>query len=251
MGIAHRGGAALRPENTIFAFELASEMVMDAIELDVHITKDNRIVIIHDNSINRTTNGTGKVKDFTIDELKEFDAAYWFTQNNGETFPFRGKGITIPTLEEVFDQFSHMRICIDVKENSTQAVDLILQSIDEYDLIEQVNIFSFYRKVIKLVRKKNPEISNAFTVAEALQFLQFIQQERVCEFNLDGDVFQVPLAINGTTPFTSEFIEAAHSINLKVHVWTVNDQTIMEELIKSGVDGIITDRPDLFINSNK
>ncbi len=246
MGIAHRGGAELGPENTLMAFELASELEMDAIELDVHITKDNHIVVIHDYTIDRTTNGTGRVKDFTLDQLKEFDAAYWFSPDGGETFPYRGKGVTVPTLDEVFDNFSHMRINIDIKQNKPVIVDLILTTVKEYNLSEQVNIFSFFGSVIKQVRRTYPEISNAFTIAETLNFLAFVQQGRIREFDTAGDVFQIPLSINEVFPVASEFIEAAHSQNLMVHVWTIDDKAIMEEMVDLGVDGIITDRPDLF-----
>ena len=246
MGLAHRGGAELRPENTLIAFELASELEMDAIELDVNITKDNQIVVIHDYTIDRTTNGTGKVKDFTLNQLKEFDAAYWFSQDGGETFPYRGKGVTIPTLEEVFNNFSHMRINIDIKQNRPGIVDLILTSVKEYNLSEQVNIFSFYGSVIKQVRRTYPDISNAFTIAETLNFLSFVQQGRILEFDAAGDVFQLPLSRNEVFPVASEFVEAAHSLNLMVHAWIVDDKEIMEELVGLGVDGIITDRPDLF-----
>ena len=114
--MAHRGGAGLWPENTMFAFERAAEMGADVIETEIHSTADNNLVLIHDKTVDRTTNGTGPVNSFTLAELKELDAGYKWTTDGGRTFPFRGKGITVPTLEEVFTGLPNIPINIDIKQ---------------------------------------------------------------------------------------------------------------------------------------
>src|SRR5579872_6459369 len=103
---AHRGGAALAPENTLVAYENGLALGADALELDIHTTRDDQIVVIHDPTIDRTTDGAGPVASYTLDELRRFDAGYQFTPDAGQTYPYRGQGVTIPTLCEIFERFS-------------------------------------------------------------------------------------------------------------------------------------------------
>lgn len=105
---AHRGGGGLIPENTLEAFVYSARMGVDVLELDVHATKDGALVVLHDASVDRTTDGRGRVNELTLDEIKKLDAGYLFSADGNQTFPFRGRGVTVPTLSEIFDALPEM-----------------------------------------------------------------------------------------------------------------------------------------------
>src|SRR5215207_10956636 len=113
--IAHQGGDGVWPGNTMYAFDKAVEIGADVLEMDAHITKDREIVLMHDESVDRTTDGTGLIEDLTLAEIQQLDAAYKWTNDEGQTFPFRGKGIQVPKLEEVFERFPQTRYVIEIK----------------------------------------------------------------------------------------------------------------------------------------
>src|SRR5215208_3873072 len=102
--IAHQGGDGIWPGDTMYAFEKAVEIGADVLEMDAHITKDRQIVLMHDEEVDRTTDGTGLIEDLTLAELKELDAAYRWSNDDDKTFPYRGKGIQVPALEELFER---------------------------------------------------------------------------------------------------------------------------------------------------
>src|SRR5215217_4633053 len=112
--IAHQGGDDSWPGDTMYAFENAVEIGADVLEMDAHITRDSQIVLMHDEKVDRTTDGTGLIELMTLAQLKQLDAAYKWS-NDGETFPFRGKGIKVPTLDELFQKFPQMRYVIEIK----------------------------------------------------------------------------------------------------------------------------------------
>ncbi len=114
--IAHQGGDGVWPGDTMFAFEKAVEIGSDVLEKDAHITKDGQIVLMHDEEVDRTTDGTGLIEELTLDEIKNLDAAYDWTIDDGKTFPYRGQGIQVPTLDEVFQRFPNMRYVIEIKQ---------------------------------------------------------------------------------------------------------------------------------------
>src|SRR5215212_3415964 len=112
--IAHQGGDGVGPGDTMYAFEKAVEIGADVLEMDAHITKDRQIVLMHDEEVDRTTDGTGLIEDLTLAELKELDAAYRWSNDDDKTFPYRGKGIQVPALEELFERFPQMRYVIEI-----------------------------------------------------------------------------------------------------------------------------------------
>ena len=113
---AHRGGGGLYPENTLEAFKYSVSMGVDVLELDVHSTSDGTLVVMHDSQVDRTTNGSGQVNQMTLVQLKKLDAGYGFTPDGGKTYPYRGRGITIPTLQEVFDALPDKTFNIEPKQ---------------------------------------------------------------------------------------------------------------------------------------
>ena len=113
--IAHQGGDGLWAGNTMYAFDKAVEIGADVLEMDAHITKDGENILIHDESVDRTTDGTGLIEELTLAEIQQLDAAYKWTNDEGQTFPFRGQGIQVPTLNGLFEKYPDMRYLIEIK----------------------------------------------------------------------------------------------------------------------------------------
>lgn len=144
----HRGYKAKYPENTLLSFQKALELDVDMIELDIHLTKDKKLVVIHDCTVDRTTNGTGYVKDFTLDEIKELDAGSWFSQEYA--------GHRIPTLEEFLDLVSNEKellFNVEIKEKSHETVDLTVEMLKEYGVIERCVMTCFDASIIKYMKQ--------------------------------------------------------------------------------------------------
>jgi len=253
--MAHRGGAGLWPENTMHAFAEALALGVDVLEMDLHGTADGALVIIHDSTLDRTTNGTGAVGALTLAELKKLDAGYRWTNDGGRTFPFRGRSITIPTLREVLDAFPGARLNIDIKGSPPPAlVKNFCRSLRESRATASVNVASFNWQTLAEFRQECPEVSTSAGFDEVLALLsdapaggQQQQQGTAADKAHRPRVVQVPESAGGRELLTAKLIEAAHRRGLEVHVWTVNDEAAMRRMIKLGVDGIITDRPDKLI----
>ena len=159
--IAHRGGLGERPENTMLAFEHAREIGVDALELDVHMTRDGIPVIIHDATVNRTTDGTGLITDLSYAELSELDAGYSFAGESNEdgtlSHPYRNADVRIPTLAEVLSEFASLRMLIEVKPNSNEVAGAICEVIRNHDAAERVIVSSFHEKPLRHFRRVCPK----------------------------------------------------------------------------------------------
>lgn len=243
--LAHRGGADLAPENTMAAFQNAVDLGVDILELDVHTTADGTVVVIHDESVDRTTDGTGAVHDFTLADLRQLDAGYEFSPDNGQTFPFRGQGIGIPTLEEVFAAFPDMRINVEIKQSDPPIEAAVLEVIERAGAQQRVLVGSEYDDVMARFRSLAPDIATSAATNEVRNFYlaQLLRVSAI--YRPLADAFQVPEYSGSTHVVTPSFVDAAHHHGVKVHVWTVNDAETMQRLLDIGVDGIITDRPDV------
>lgn len=243
--LAHRGGADLAPENTMAAFQNAVDLGVDILELDVHTTADGTVVVIHDESVDRTTDGTGAVHDSTLADLRQLDAGYDFSPDNGQTFPFRGQGIGIPTLEEVFAAFPDMRINVEIKQSDPPIEAAVLEVIERAGAQQRVLVGSEYDDVMARFRSLAPDIATSAATNEVRNFYlaQLLRVSAI--YRPLADAFQVPEYSGSTHVVTPSFVDAAHHHGVKVHVWTVNDAETMQRLLDIGVDGIITDRPDV------
>ena len=241
---AHRGGAQVAPENTLYAYRRALEVGTDIIELDVRSTKDNHIVVLHDQSVDRTTNGTGHVKELTLAELKKLDAAYRFSPDRGTTFPLRGKGLAVPTLEEVFREFPGVPVNIEIKEADPGIATPLAALIRRYNREKLTLVVSSYEAPMRRFRDLSPETHTGFTPSEARR-LVFLEPEEDKTYRPPAAALQVPTRSGGIEVVTSETIDRAHRHGVEVHVWTINDENSMRRLVRMDVDGIMTDRPDL------
>lgn len=242
--IAHRGGAGLRPENTLLALEHAVEIGADILEIDVQLTADGAMVLMHDRSVDRTTDGHGPVAALSLRELRKLDAGYRWSDNGGRTYPFRGKGVRVPMLEEVLERLPAARLNIEMKHAVPALAGPLCALIRGTGAARRVLVASMNEPAIVAFRETCPEVATSMSRSEAWFFFgaQLVSLEAA--YTPPVRALQIPYRLGDNVIATSALIAAAHRRNLKVHVWTINDVARMNELIRSGVDGIVTDRPD-------
>ena len=245
--IGHRGAAGLAPENTLVSFEKALTDGADLIEIDVRETKDGEILIFHDSTLERTTNGQGEVQQRSLNELKKFDAGYWFTPDGGKTYPFRGQRITIPTLEEFFTTFPSVKATIEIKEASPVFIERLIASIKRSRKEEMVLLATVKDKIMteirSQIRDQRLNIATGFSYEEAATFLKWIWEQKTGSFAPAGDALEVPWEYEGLRLITEATVTAAHEFGIEVHAWTINQAEEMVQLIQLGVDGVVTDYP--------
>lgn len=241
---AHRGGGGLYPENTLEAFKYSAEMGVDVLELDVHSTADGALVVMHDADVARTTNGFGKVKEMTLAELKKLDAGYQFTEDGGKTFPFRGKGIRIPTLQEIFDSFPEKTFNVEPKQSEPSITKPLCEMIRARQMTDKTIVGSFRQQAIDEFRQICTEVATAATPAEVRDFLALYKIGLGETYRPPMQVLQIPERIGALEIVSEDFIKTARKLNLQVHVWTINETEDMQRLIEMRVDGIMTDYPD-------
>ncbi len=242
--IAHRGGAGLWPENTLYAFERAGALGVDVIETDVRATADGELVIFHDDSVGRTTDGSGRVAALTLAELKGLDAGYRFSTDGGRSFPLRGAGIRVPTLREVFEALPRMRFNIEPKQTAPSIAGPLCRAVREHGMAERVLIASFSGTALEEFRRECPEVATSASTSEVAGFLGLHGAGLAASYGPSMQALQVPERAGGVHILTRAFVESAHGRNLRVHAWTVNDEGDMRRLLEAGVDGIMTDYPD-------
>lgn len=239
--IAHRGGSALAPENTLLAFDRALRWWgADILEIDVQPTRDAHAVVIHDSQLDRTTDASGAVAERTLAELRVVDAGFRFSPDGGRSFPFRGRGIGISTLAEVLDAFPAARVNVEIKAAAAQPA--VLAAIRAARAERRVLIAASRPEDREGAREFSGPVS-----ASSREFAWFYLWHRLGLAGLHRpsvDAFQMPDRHHGRPLPTPRLVCDAHRWNVPVHVWTVDDPERMRELLAWGVDGVITDRPD-------
>lgn len=247
--LAHQGASGHAPSNTLESFRLAMAQGADILELDVHMTKDGVVVVSHDETIDRLTNGSGFIKEMTLAELRQYDFGYQFSPDDGKTFPYRGKGVRIPTLEEVFQAFPGVPVNIEIKQADPPMEAPLWALIQQYKAEDRVLIASFLGGPMERWRALagdrvalSPPVNHMYLFAGLyVPYLDWLYQPAY-------DAFQVPTAEKAgpiTVRFASQrFLSRAHKLNMAVHYWTINDEEEMRQLLALGADGIITDFPD-------
>ena len=242
--LAHRGASARAPENTLEAFRLAVEEGAGGLELDVHATRDGEIVVIHDASVDRTTDGSGAVAGMTLEELRRLDAGYRFSPDGGRTFPYRGRGTRIPTLAEVYAQFPDVRVNADIKETRAGTEEVVLRVIRRAAAEVRTLVASNDHAVVRRFRRASGgRIRTAASRREIAAFYLMSCSRLKALGRPAYDALQVPVEHKGIALVTPRFLGAAHSRDVRVDVWTINDAAEMRRLLDLGVDGVMTDRP--------
>lgn len=244
---AHRGGAALRPENTIEAFDHGLALGADGIELDVRVSRDGQVVVHHDPTLERTTGARGYVSAYSADELARMDAGYWFQSEDAPgSYPFRGAAIGVPTLRSVLQRYRDIPIIIELKLNEPELARRVIDDVKAADAIERVTLGAYGWRVLHAARRYEPRIVTGAAGEETRWALYRcwvgwpLGRTRYREF-------QVPERSGATTIVTPRFIQHAHRAGLPVKVWTVNDPADMRRFLSWGADALISDRPDLAV----
>ena len=244
LAIAHRGGAGLWPENTLYGFERAAALGVDVIETDVRATSDGEVVIMHDEHVERTTDGAGRVPTLTLAELKRLDAGYRWTADGGRSFPFRGQGVTVPTLREVFAALPSMRFNIEPKQSNPPIVAPLCRLIREYGMTDKVMVAAFSGSTLEQFRRECPEVATSASASEVGVFLAMQRSGLANSYSPSMQAVQVPEWAGAVRVLNKDFVRVAHGRNLRVHAWTVNDEEAMRRFLDMGVDGVMTDYPD-------
>ncbi len=222
--IAHRGASAYEPENTIRAFKKAIELDADGIELDVHSTKDGQLVVIHDSTLDRTTNGKGKVKNYNLSQLKKFDA---------------GRGEKIPTLEEVIDLIKQ-KIDFIIELKVTGIEKDVVNLIFDKKIEDRVAIVSFWHIVPKNVKKLSPRIKTALnSSSNPINPIVLVESTKADGLNLKYNWIN------------KELVDLLHKNKKEIVAWTVDDINDINRMISYGVDQIVTNKPDIVIKELK
>ncbi|MDF2626892.1 MAG: glycerophosphodiester phosphodiesterase [Symbiobacteriaceae bacterium] len=253
--LAHQGASAYAPSNTLEAFALALEQGADIIETDVHMTKDGVVVVSHDATIDRMSNGSGHISAMTLAELRQYDFGYDFTPDGGATFPYRGKGVTIPTLAEVFEKFPGVRVNIELKQEDPTIEEAVWDAIAKHDMEGKVLINSFMSGPMErwagVLERAAYQTATGATKSNMIEFVVYYLPHLDWLYHPKVDAFQVPVSQKVgplTIRFDTErFVERTHKLGMKAHFWTINDEATIRHLVSIGADGIITDRPDLAV----
>ncbi len=257
VNFAHQGGSFEGPSSTLFAIGQALARGANAIELDIHATKDRQIVVCHDETVDRTTNSVGEICNFTLAELREMDNAYWFIEGAAVTpgrdaseYPYRGRAAQdrrfgIATLEEVANAFPGVVLNMDIKRTAPEVEpyeELLYRELCRLERQQTVIVASFSDEAIGAFRALAPDVLTSAATQETAAFY-FAVREGSTPPESPACALQVPASYGEIELVTESFVAAAHSAGMAVHVWTINDKTEMERLIDLGVDGIISDVP--------
>lgn len=243
---AHRGGAGLAPENTLAAFANGLALGSDGVECDVHLSRDGIPVVIHDQTLERTTDASGPVSARTAAELAAVDAGFRFTDRAGR-HPFRAQHVGVPTLAEVLQACRDVRVIIEMKQGVAELARAVAAAVQQADAVERVCVGSFYQNGLDVIRREAPQIATSASESEARLTLY----RSWCRWPLDSPrvycAFQVPERAGRLRVVSPAFLAQAHRGGARVDVWVVDAEEDMRRLFARGIDGVITDRPDLAV----
>jgi glycerophosphoryl diester phosphodiesterase len=237
--IAHRGASGAAPENTLPAFELAVRQGADAIELDVRLTRDGVPVVLHDPTLDRTTDRRGPLSALTLAELHMIDAGARFTTDGGRTYPFRGGTARVPSLAEVLRGFPEMPVMVEIKEPAAQ--EAVRQLILEEGAAERCVLASEHHAALQVFRQ--PPFAVAASGVEIGALYRGVLLRRVPP-TVQYRTLSVPERHRGLRVPTRGFVAAARRLGCPVHVWTINDPAVAQRLWGLGVSGIVTNLPE-------
>lgn len=240
--LAHRGSRILGPENTFNAFDIAINAQADVLEVDVRLSRDKQLLVFHDEILERVTNGFGKLFNHTLVQLKHLDAAYHFKTQDGAVL--RGQRIKLPTLCELFEAYPSIRINIDIKDNNTEAAELLVDCIAHCNAENRVLVGSFHQSVINHFRHIAPEIPTAASPKEVGKLFSR-SKTPLKTTNLMSAALQIPPRFGWLNLSSKRFIHHAKRSNQPIHYWTINTTKEIDTLLSAGADGIVTDRIDL------
>lgn len=245
MVIAHgdESGCGLFPGNTLLYLHNMVQLGVDALELDLNLTADGHLILMHDATLERTTNGRGPVIDHTLEQLRELNAAHNWSRD-GERFPYRDNPVRVATIDEVFEQLPETPLIIELKNDSPVAAKALSRAIEKAGSGERVIVSSYHRAVIREFRRLCPQVYTGVTMPEALQFYVAQWLGMSDRLQCDYQTMQLPMRYLGLDVYSRRFVNAARKRGMHLSVWTVDDREQMKKYIALGLDGIVTNRPD-------
>lgn len=246
--IAHQGGEGIRPSNTMLAFDHAAALGADVLDADMHITADGVLVLMHDETVDRTTDGTGAIRALTVAQIQALNAAHDFSTDGGATFSFRAQRARVPTLKELFSAHPDKRFGIEIKQSPPEIALPFCALIRKHSLQDKVLVSSFRQENMDAFRRACPEVATSATQNEATVFviLSMLRLEDVLSPAYQS--LQVPERNSGIDVLTPRLIAAARNRNLLVQPWTINSEADLRRVVALGVDGINTDFPDRLLS---
>lgn len=212
-------------------------------ELDVHASRDGIVVVSHDATLERTTNGRGHIQELSHAELQRLDAGYYFSSDGGETFPFRGTEVRIPTIIEVLQNFPTLHLTIEIKQAEPSIEELVVAAVRSSGREKHVILASEHDAVLARVRALAPEIASSSSYGEVLEFIQRVGTNQLSGYRPPGQALQIPPEFQGIPLLTSQTVTAAHALDCEVHVWTIDEHEEMDRLLDLNVDGIMSNFP--------
>jgi glycerophosphoryl diester phosphodiesterase len=240
--IAHRGGMGLWPENTLFAFERATALGVDMLEMDLQLSQDARLVLIHDDTLERTTNGQGEVAHFSLAELQALDAGYTWTADGGQSYPYRGQGTRIAALDEVFERFPLTPKMLEIKVPDVGMEAVLCEMLAAYDQLDRVIVASAHERSLQRFRQLCPEVATAGGPI-SLRLLQTLNWLGLSDL-LSPSYSVLQIAQPHMNLATPRLLRNAQARGLHVYLGTINEQPGMRQLLEMGANGLITDYPD-------
>jgi glycerophosphoryl diester phosphodiesterase len=247
IAFAHRGGAKCWPENTLLAFRNATDLGYRHIETDIHETSDGHFVCFHDARLERTTNGHGDLRDRTLAELQRLDAGYNFIEDG--SYAFRGAGTRIPTLEEALALNPDLHYNIEIKPADPALPRRLWELIEHHGVHDRVLVASEHDEMTNAFRKHSRgRVATSPGRKGALGFWARVLAGTSKHAMFSFDALQIPRAFRGIDVVTPRFVEAAHRHGIQIHVWTIDDPIEMLELLDVGVDGLMTDMPEVLLD---
>ncbi len=258
---AHQGGAWEAPSSTLYAIRSALEAGATGIELDVHATSDGHLVVSHDPTVDRTTNGSGNFADLTLAEVRTLDNAYWWAPGadvspgrEPDSYPFRGRApgdpdFRVATLEEVLEAFPGVVLNLDIKQTAPEVApyeEALAAVLKGHGRQGDVIVASFLDRATDAFSAFAPDIATSAGTGAVAAFYQAVRAGEDPP-PMRHVALQVPASHAGVTLVDEQFVDVAHRAGMAVHVWTIDVETEMERLCDLGVDGIITDLPTTLV----
>lgn len=240
---AHRGGDALFPENTLEAFRAARVFGCRFMELDVHCSADGVPVVIHDPTVDRTTDGAGAVRELLLTQLQQLDAGFRFRGPDGKSRA--GQGLCIPTLEQALRELPECAFSIDIKQKQPPCEAAVVEVLRRAQAVGRVVIGSERHAVFRRVRALAPDIPTFFSFRSVCGFILAVWLGLGRWYRPPHSALMIPAAWRGIPLVTRRSVRAVRRLGLPLIVWTIDDTERMRALLELGVDGIVTGRPDL------
>jgi glycerophosphoryl diester phosphodiesterase len=256
---AHQGGAKEAPSSTLYAFRTALAEGADALEMDVHLTADGTLVVAHDSTVDRPTPAQGRIDEFTVEELRALDFAYWWSPGHDavtgladHAYPLRGRSAENPELgvtllSEVLRAFPDTFLNLDIKGGRLPYEQELADLLRAYGRTTDVIVASFQDEHLKRFRMIAPEVCTSTAAGESFTIAAAISQGQHLDLPASVVAMQVPYRFSPDAEplFDATFVDLAHERGLAMHVWTIDDEAEMRNVLQTGVDGMMTDVPTL------